>query len=157
MVHYGDNICVDTTLFPGVEGALDRLESAGFLLAICTNKVEAHSVKLLAELGIGHRFAFNAGRDTFPYFKPDARHITMTIARAGGDPRRAVMVGDSNTDIVAARNARIPVDRRPVRLHRNVPVRLLGSRSGDRAFRRIVRIGVGADLQGRRLTRETVA
>ncbi len=46
-----------------------------FILAICTNKVEAHSVKLLAELGIGHRFAFNAGRDTFPYFKPDARHI----------------------------------------------------------------------------------
>jgi phosphoglycolate phosphatase len=125
MVHYGDNICVDTTLFPGVEGALDRLEAAGFLLAICTNKVESHSIKLLSELGIGHRFAFNAGRDTFPYFKPDARHITSTIARAGGDPRRAVMVGDSNTDILAARNARIPVIAVPFG-YTETPVRQLG-------------------------------
>ena len=86
MVHYGENICVTTRLFPGVVGALDRLEKAGFLLAICTNKVEAHSVQLWRRLGIGHRFAFNAGRDTFPFFKPDPRHLTMTIARAGGDP-----------------------------------------------------------------------
>src|SRR6478609_3631522 len=99
MVDYGENICVQTTLFPGVEDALDRLEEAGYVLAICTNKVETHSVKLLERLGVGHRFAFNAGRDTFPFFKPDARHLTQTIAEAGGDLRRAVMVGDSNTDI----------------------------------------------------------
>src|SRR5690606_31870697 len=109
MVHYGANICVETKLFPGVEKALKRLSEAGYVLAICTNKVEEHSVKLVAELGIGKHFAFNAGRDTFPFFKPDARHITHTIARAGGDLERAVMVGDSNTDIMAARNARIPV------------------------------------------------
>ncbi|MDF2812807.1 MAG: phosphoglycolate phosphatase [Microvirga sp.] len=126
MVHYGANICVRTKLFPGVLGALDRLEQAGFVLAICTNKVETHSVKLLAELGIGHRFAFNAGRDTFPYFKPDPRHLTMTIARAGGDPNRAVMVGDSNTDIVAARNARIPVIAVPFG-YTETPVRQLGA------------------------------
>jgi phosphoglycolate phosphatase len=125
MVHYGANICITTRLFPGVVGALDRLEEAGFILAICTNKVETHSVQLLAELGIGHRFAFNAGRDTFPYFKPDARHLTMTIARAGGDPCRAVMVGDSNTDIAAARNARIPVVAVPFG-YTETPVRLLG-------------------------------
>ncbi|HEU6441405.1 MAG TPA: HAD family hydrolase [Microvirga sp.] len=109
MVHYGENICVRTELFPGVASALDRLEAAGFVLAVCTNKVEEHSVKLLDELGIGRRFAANCGRDTFPYFKPDPRHLTMTIARAGGDPSRAVMVGDSRTDIVAAQNAGIPV------------------------------------------------
>lgn len=125
MVHYGANICVRTKLFPGVLGALDRLEQAGFVLAICTNKVETHSVKLLRELGVGHRFAFNAGRDTFPYFKPDPRHLTMTIARAGGDPNRAVMVGDSNTDIVAARNARIPVIAVPFG-YTETPVRHLG-------------------------------
>src|SRR6478752_10163789 len=125
MVHYGENICVTTRLFPGVVGALDRLEKAGFILAICTNKVEAHSVQLLAEFGIGHRFAFNAGRDTFPFFKPDPRHLTMTIARAGGDPRRAVMVGDSNTDIAAARNAGIPVIAVPFG-YTDTPVRQLG-------------------------------
>lgn len=109
MVHYGENICVRTELFPGVADALDRLEAAGFILAVCTNKVEEHSVKLLHELGIGHRFAANCGRDTFKYFKPDPRHLTLTIERAGGDPSRAIMVGDSRTDIVAARNAGIPV------------------------------------------------
>ncbi|HZW46675.1 MAG TPA: HAD family hydrolase [Microvirga sp.] len=109
MVHYGENICVRTELFPGVAAALDRLEAAGFILAVCTNKVEEHSVKLLDELGIGHRFAANCGRDTFPYFKPDPRHLTLTIERAGGDPSRAVMVGDSRTDIVTAQNAGIPV------------------------------------------------
>ncbi|WP_134497738.1 HAD family hydrolase [Microvirga pakistanensis] len=109
MVHYGENICVRTALFPGVEAALDRLEAAGFILAVCTNKVEEHAVKLLEELGIGHRFAANCGRDTFPYFKPDPRHLTLTIERAGGDPSRAIMVGDSRTDIVTAQNAGIPV------------------------------------------------
>lgn len=125
MVHYGENICVRTQLFPGVEAALDRLEAAGFILAICTNKVEEHSVKLLDELGIGHRFAANCGRDTFPYFKPDPRHLTMTIERAGGDPRRAFMVGDSRTDIVTAQNAGIPVIAVPFG-YTEVPVETLG-------------------------------
>ena len=42
------------------------------------------------------------GKDTFAFSKPDPRHITATIARAGGDPRRAVMVGDSRADVAAA-------------------------------------------------------
>ncbi len=124
MVHYGENICVETRLFPGVEEALDRLEAAGFLLAVCTNKVEEHSVKLLDVLGISHRFAANCGRDTFPYFKPDPRHLTLTIERAGGDPARAVMVGDSRTDIVTAQNAGIPVVAVPFG-YTDVPVQKL--------------------------------
>src|SRR3712207_6467756 len=109
MVHYGENICLRTRLYPGVVAALDRLEAAGFVLAVCTNKVEEHSIKLLRELGIGHRFAANCGRDTFAYFKPDPRHLLLTIERARGNPARAVMVGDSRTYIVTARNAGIPV------------------------------------------------
>ncbi|MBM6583943.1 phosphoglycolate phosphatase [Microvirga sp. BT689] len=125
MVHYGENIRVETRLYPGVASALDRLEQAGFILAVCTNKVEEHSVKLLHELGVGHRFAANCGRDTFPYFKPDPRHLTLTIERAGGSPARAVMIGDSRTDIVTARNAGIPVVAVPFG-YTDVPVRDLG-------------------------------
>src|SRR5215218_4805785 len=47
LVHYADHLCVETELFPGVVEALDTLESQGFCFAVCTNKVEAHSVKLL--------------------------------------------------------------------------------------------------------------
>jgi phosphoglycolate phosphatase len=125
MVHYGENICVRTQLYPGVMEALDRLEASGFILAVCTNKMEEHSVKLLQELGISHRFAANCGRDTFPYFKPDPRHLTLTIERAGGTPARAIMVGDSRTDIVTAQNARIPVIAVPFG-YTEVPVQELG-------------------------------
>jgi phosphoglycolate phosphatase len=109
LVHYGENICVHTVLFPGVVEALDDLEAAGFVLAVCTNKVAEHSVKVLDALGIGQRFAANCGRDSFAWFKPDPRHLTLTIAKAGGDPSRAIMVGDSRTDIVTAQAAGIPV------------------------------------------------
>ncbi|MGU3537213.1 phosphoglycolate phosphatase [Methylobacterium sp. A54F] len=107
--YYGAHLCDHSHLFPGVAAALDRLEAAGFRLAVCTNKVEGHSVELLDKLGLSGRFAAICGRETFPYFKPDPRHITSTIARAGGDPARAVMVGDSRADIDAAKAAGIPV------------------------------------------------
>lgn len=107
--HYGAHLCDRSHLYPGVVAALDRLEADGFRLAVCTNKVEAHAVDLLGRLGIADRFAAICGRATFPYSKPDPRHITLTIDRAEGDPARAVMVGDSRADIDAAKAAGIPV------------------------------------------------
>jgi phosphoglycolate phosphatase len=107
--HYHHNIAVHTVLFPGVLQSLDRLAAQGFVLAVCTNKMEAHALELLKVLGIIDRFAFVSGKDTFDMFKPDPRHLTETIARSGGDPRRAVMVGDSETDIKTAKAAKIPV------------------------------------------------
>jgi phosphoglycolate phosphatase len=109
IAHYGDHLADTSHLYPGVVEALDALEAAGFRLAVCTNKYEGQSVELLRILGIGHRFAAICGRDTFPQYKPDPRHLTKTIARAGGDPARAVMVGDSRTDIDTAKAAGIPV------------------------------------------------
>ena len=109
LVHYADHLCVQSELFPGVVEALDRLEEQGFRFAVCTNKVEAHSAKLLEALGIAHRFAAICGRDTFPYVKPDPRHLTLTIAKAGGHVDEAVMIGDSRTDIVTAQAAGVPV------------------------------------------------
>ncbi|MCJ2050462.1 phosphoglycolate phosphatase [Methylobacterium sp. J-070] len=109
IAHYGDHLADTSHLYPGVVEALDALEAAGFRLAVCTNKYEGQSVDLLRILGIGHRFAAICGRDTFPHYKPDPRHLTDTIARAGGDPARAVMVGDSRTDIDTAKAAGIPV------------------------------------------------
>ncbi|MBP0651569.1 HAD-IA family hydrolase, partial [Mycobacterium tuberculosis] len=49
------------------------------------------------------------GGDTFPFKKPDPRHILATIERAGGDPDAAVMIGDSRSDIDAAKAAGLPV------------------------------------------------
>lgn len=109
IAHYGEHLADSSHLFDGVVEALDRLEESGFRLAVCTNKYEGQSVKLLGLLGIADRFAAICGRDTFPQSKPDPRHLTGTIERAGGDPARAVMVGDSRTDIDTAKAAGIPV------------------------------------------------
>ena len=109
LAHYAENLCIHSRLFDNLVPALNALEREGFRLAVCTNKVEGHSVRLIEALGLGGRFAAICGRDTFPYSKPDARHLLLTIERAGGDPARAVMVGDSKTDIDTAKAAGIPV------------------------------------------------
>jgi phosphoglycolate phosphatase len=107
--HYDSNIPGRSQPYPGVLAALDRLAKAGFLLAVCTNKPERFSRKLLAGLGMTASFAAICGADTFAFRKPDPRHLTETIAMAGGDAARAVMVGDSRTDIDTAKAAGIPV------------------------------------------------
>jgi phosphoglycolate phosphatase len=107
--HYGANIPGRSQPYPGVPEALERFAATGYLLAVCTNKTEAFSRKLIEELGMGHRFAAICGQDTFDVRKPDPRHLTETIRLAGGDASRAVMVGDSRTDIDTAKAAGIPV------------------------------------------------
>jgi phosphoglycolate phosphatase len=109
LAYYAEHLCVETRLFPGVVEALDNLRAAGFRLAVCTTKNESYSVEVLQGLGIADRFAAICGRESFPYLKPDPRHLLLTIDRAGGDPGRAVMVGDSLPDIATARAAGIPV------------------------------------------------
>lgn len=105
---YAEDAAGTSHVHEGVIEAMDELEKEGFVFAVCTNKPIRHTRLILDHFDITRRFAAIAGRDSFPWFKPDARHLTMTIEQAGGDPRRAVMIGDSRTDIDTARNAGIP-------------------------------------------------
>ena len=105
---YAQDTAGSSHLFDGVLGALDALAGEGYALAVCTNKPVRHTKLMLDHFGIAGRFAAVAGRDSFPYFKPDPRHLTLTIAAAKADPTRAVMIGDSRTDIATARAAGIP-------------------------------------------------
>lgn len=107
--HYNLNIPGRSRPYPGVVDALERFDRAGYLLAVCTNKHEAPARTLLSALGLGGRFAAITGQDTFSFRKPDPRHLLETIVLAGGDPERAVMVGDSQTDIDTAKAGGIPV------------------------------------------------
>jgi phosphoglycolate phosphatase len=108
LAHYAEHLVDETRLFPGVEAALERLSGIGHRLAVCTNKHEAPSRDLLTKLGVAPLFAAICGRDTFPFCKPDPRHLTQTVRLSGGDGR-AIMVGDSKTDIDTARAAGLPV------------------------------------------------
>mgnify|MGYP000881496253 CR=1 FL=1 len=79
--------------------------------AVATNKLEGLAVSLLDQLGLTKRFVVVCGQDTFRDAqgrnipKPDRRMLLETIAKAGGTPERAVMVGDSLHDIVAGKAA----------------------------------------------------
>lgn len=105
---YGAALAVHTRLYNGVEGALARLDSEGWRLAVCTNKPVALARLLLDALHVRHRFAALLGADSLPVCKPDPRHLLETIAQAGGNPSRAVLVGDSATDRDTAAAARVP-------------------------------------------------
>lgn len=107
--HYTQNIPGRSQPYPGVIAAMDRLAAAGYTLAVCTNKYETLARNLIGGLGLAERFAAITGPETFGIRKPDPRHLTETIAMAGGDVARAVMVGDSVTDIDTAKAAGIPV------------------------------------------------
>src|ERR1041384_4179932 len=106
---YAAHIADRSRPFPGLERALDALSAEGCRLAVCTNKLEWLSVKLLKELGLASRFVAICGQDTFAMRKPDPDMLRLTIVRAGGDTGHAVMVGDSITDVATARAAGVPV------------------------------------------------
>ncbi len=108
IAYYGAHIAVGSRVFPGLVEALSALREAGARLGVCTNKREWLTLRLLAALQLDRYFDAIAGADTFPVRKPDARHLLGTIAMAGGDPARAVMIGDSSADAGAARNAKVP-------------------------------------------------
>ena len=57
--------------------------------------------------GLADRFAVIAGQDTYGVRKPDPRHLTKTIAAAGGSLDRSIMVGDSHVDIDTAKAAKV--------------------------------------------------
>jgi phosphoglycolate phosphatase len=109
IAYYADHVADRSRPFPGVEVALDTLAGRGCAFAVCTNKLEWLSVRLLEALGLAGRFAAICGQDTFGVQKPHPEALLGTLRRAGGSPDRAVMVGDSQTDILTARAALVPV------------------------------------------------
>jgi phosphoglycolate phosphatase len=107
--HYAENIAVASRPFEGLERALDDLRAGGCRLAVCTNKLEWLSKRLLDQLQLSSRFAAICGADTFGVSKPDPAILKQTVARAGGELSSTIMVGDAGTDIGVARRAGVPV------------------------------------------------
>ena len=109
IAYYADHIADTSRPFEGLEGALDDLTARGHRLAVCTNKLEWLSKRLLDRLGLSARFAAICGADTFGVAKPDPAILRQTVARAAGALSSTIMVGDAGTDIGVARRAGVPV------------------------------------------------
>ncbi|MDE2600823.1 MAG: HAD-IA family hydrolase [Bradyrhizobium sp.] len=107
--YYGAHIAGASRPFDGLEAALDDLAGRGYQFAVCTNKLEWLSKKLLDELGLSGRFSAICGADTFGVSKPDPAILRQTVARAGGELSSTIMVGDAGPDIGVARRAGVPV------------------------------------------------
>jgi phosphoglycolate phosphatase len=107
--YYRDHIVDQTRPFPGTRAALKKLQRAGVVMAVCTNKPQDLSEKVLASLKLNHFFKAIVGADAVVNRKPHADHVLATLTAMGGTAEHAIFVGDSATDVNAARNADIPV------------------------------------------------
>ena len=106
---YGKNIVNESTLIKGVKDFLKWCKEENISMAVCTNKQEHLAIDLLKKIGINDYFEYVAGHNTFDYCKPDPRHLTSVIEILGGDVKKSLMIGDSETDANAAKAASIPV------------------------------------------------
>lgn len=101
---YESAIAATSKPYPGVAATLGRLAEAGALLAVCTNKADHATRVLLDALGLSRHFAAVVGGDV-PRRKPDPAHPRAVLDRLGVSAAEAVLVGDSDNDLQAARAA----------------------------------------------------
>ncbi len=106
---YGKNIVNESTLINGVKNFLIWAREKNITMGVCTNKQEHLAVDLLKKIGIYEFFEYVAGHNTFDYCKPDPRHLTSVIEILNGDIKKSLMIGDSETDANAAKEAGIPL------------------------------------------------
>ncbi len=105
---YVTHIADDSRAFEGVVETLDHLAARGALLCVATNKRTDLAEALIAALDLTRHFVVIAGPDRVSARKPDGAHVREAVQLAGGDPARAVMVGDATTDTGSARAAGVP-------------------------------------------------
>ena len=106
--HYLENITRLSVPFERCQETLASLQADGATLTVCTNKAQHLAEQVLKGLDLEQYFSATVGGDTLAIKKPDGQHILETVHQGGGDPARAIMVGDAWTDERAARDAELP-------------------------------------------------
>ena len=122
---YSKNIVKESSLKNGVLNFLSWCKSKSISMAVCTNKQEHLSIDLLKKIKIYEFFDYVAGGNTFDYNKPDPKHLTHTIEIIGGDVKKTLMIGDSETDSNASKSANLPfvliddgyTEKKPAQIH----------------------------------------
>lgn len=104
---YNQRLVAETVPYPDTVPVLSALKAAGWRLIVCTNKPEAPSREILSALDLAPLFEAVAGGDSFPYRKPDPRHLLTLLDQVNAAPETAIMFGDGRADVAAARSAGI--------------------------------------------------
>ncbi len=102
---YRENTSGRSLLYPGIREGLDYLKAAGYPLGCVTNKAAQFTEPLLRDLGVRDDFEIVVSGDTLPRKKPDPLPLLHAAEHFGVAPSDALMVGDSVSDVKAARAA----------------------------------------------------
>ena len=103
---YGENSCVKTCPYPGVEASVEALQKAGVKVAVVSNKPDV-ATKALAKQFFPTLPAFGQ-RDDVPQ-KPAPDMVWNALQELGVSAENAIYVGDSEVDVATARNAGMPL------------------------------------------------
>lgn len=106
-VHYRVHACQQTTAYAGVDEGLAKLKSAGYTLAIVTNKPYEFVPSIIEAMGWQTLFSLMLGGDSLPVKKPDPTPLTTVCQRLQFSAAQSYMIGDSKNDILAGQNAGI--------------------------------------------------
>jgi phosphoglycolate phosphatase len=102
---YAENTSKRSVLYPGVREGLDWLQAAGYLLGCVTNKAAQFTEPLLKDLGVYERFRIVISGDSLPKKKPDPLPLLHAAEYFAVAPADSLMIGDSVSDVSAARAA----------------------------------------------------
>ena len=105
---YIDHIADESSPFEGVVETLETLSARGATLVVVTNKRSDLSELLLGKIDLTRHFAAIVGPDRASARKPSGCHLVEAVKSVGGDPGRAIMVGDAAPDIGCAKDAGVP-------------------------------------------------
>ena len=103
LAYYEDHKLDSTCAYPGVPEALEHL--AAFPMAVLTNKPVRVSMRILEELGLAKYFRAVYGGNSFATKKPDPLGARTILREFGVASAEAMLIGDSEVDVQAARNA----------------------------------------------------
>ena len=127
LAYYGSHIADHSQVYPGVRETLVTLQAAGAGLAVVTNKFEHLARQVLEALELSAFFPVVLGGDSLPERKPSAAPLLEACVRLAAAPEATLMVGDSRTDIAAARAAKISVLCVPYGYNHGEPIEAAGA------------------------------
>ncbi len=105
MTIYNENMCATSTCYPGVREGIDFLKEKNMTLGCVTNKNEQFVGPILEKLGLMNEMSIIIGGDTLPKKKPHPLPLLHAASTFSMDPAQSLMIGDSESDVKAARAA----------------------------------------------------
>ena len=103
--NYAKDVFTRSKTYPHVVDALNKLQNYKVCLGCITNKPYDFTIPLLKAAGLFDYFQIILGGDSLPHRKPNPAPIMHAIDELGGCKKTTVMIGDSITDLNAAKNA----------------------------------------------------